>query len=135
MEEVLYGNPSGSEQEVAVVRAIYDAFLRRDLDAALSHIADDCEVMPVTASRAGRPSAYTGHEGVRQFFADADKVWENLGVHADDMRAASGGVVVFGYLDGVPIGTTTHERIDVIWFWRLRDGKAVSMRVNTIGTS
>ena len=135
MEEVLYGNPSGSELEVAIVRAIYDAFSRRDIEAALEHIADDCEVMPVTAGRAGRDAAYTGHEGVRQFFADADLVWENLGVHADDMRAASGGVVVFGYLDGVPHGSTTHERIDVIWFWRLRDGKAVSMRVNQLGST
>lgn len=120
---------------MAIVRAMYDAFSRDDVEAALVHIAEDIEVMPVTAGRAGRDTPYTGHEGVRQFFSDARTVWTSLGVHADDVRSASGGVVVFGYLDGVPKGSTEHERIDVIWFWRLRDGLAVSMRVNVLGSS
>jgi ketosteroid isomerase-like protein len=129
-----YGNPSGKQDaEVAIVRAIYDAFNRDDVEKALELISEDVEVMPVTAGRAGRETPYVGHDGVRQFFADAKSVWDSLGVHADDVRSASGGVVVFGYLDGVPKGSNNHERIDVIWFWRLRDGLATSMHVNVIG--
>lgn len=128
-----YGNPGGKDAEVAIVRAIYDAFNVDDVETALTYISEDVEVMPVTAGRAGREAPYTGHDGVRQFFTDARTVWDHLGVHADDVRSASGGVVVFGYLDGVPKGSTEHERIDVVWFWRLRDGLAYSMHVNVIG--
>jgi hypothetical protein len=50
---------------------------------------------------------YTGHDGVRESFADAARVWDNLTLHADDFRVAVGGVVVFGRIEG---GRRPHRR-------------------------
>ncbi|MEA2480510.1 MAG: hypothetical protein QOJ07_2432 [Thermoleophilaceae bacterium] len=128
----LYGNPGGVEGDISTVRAIYDAFARRDVEAALEHVADDCELdLPGTAERAGRTSPYRGPEGVRQYFADAARVWTELTLHADDIRVAGGGVAVFGHVTGQVDGEEVSRR--VLWLWQVRDGKAVRVRANDLG--
>jgi ketosteroid isomerase-like protein len=127
-----YGNPSGHTGDIDVVRAIYDAFARRDLEAALELVAGDVEVIiPGTAAAAGRKSPYRGHEGIRQYFADAAAVWDDLRVEAEDVRATGGSVVVFGQVTGRAGDRILQRR--VVWTWRVRDGKAVSLRVNDVG--
>jgi ketosteroid isomerase-like protein len=127
-----YGNPGGHMGEIEIVRAIYDAFARRDLDAALQHVDEDAEViMPGTAAAAGRSEPYRGHDGVRAYFADAQRVWSELEIHADDIRATGSSVVVFGHVVGRAGDDVVRRR--VIWTWKLRDGKAVSLRVNDVG--
>jgi ketosteroid isomerase-like protein len=114
------------------VRAIYDGFLRRDIDAVLPYIADDCEFLPIgTAQAVGRTEPYVGHAGVRDYFADADRVWDEFSLHAEDIRAAGGGVVVFGHVQGRSGDRTVRRK--VVWIWRVADGKAVSMRVSDVG--
>jgi ketosteroid isomerase-like protein len=68
---------------------------------------------------------------VRQYFADADRVWEEFSLHAADIRAAAGGVVVFGEVRGRVKGQPVRRR--VVWVWQVSAGKAVSMRVSDIG--
>ncbi len=127
-----YGNADRNSPEVAVVRAIYDAFARRDVEAALAHIADDVVFAPQgTASRAGRQAPYLGHDGVRQYFADVERLWEDLRIHAEDVRSVAGSVVVFGHVEGRIDGDAVQRR--AIWVWEVRDGKATSMRVNDVG--
>ncbi len=127
-----YGNPAARGDEAETVRAIYDAFARRDVDAALEHVDPDVELMPSgTAARLDRREPYRGHDGVREYFADAARVWEELTLHADDIRGAAGGVVVFGHVAGIAGGEPVSRR--VIWTWQVRDGKAVSLRVNDLG--
>jgi ketosteroid isomerase-like protein len=127
-----YGKPGRVEDEVATVRAIYEAFSRRDVEAALGHIAPDCELeVPGTAELTGQPGPYRGPDGVRQYFADAERVWTELTLHADDVRAASNGVVVFGHVEARAGGQAVHRR--VVWLWQMRDGKAVRVRANDLG--
>ena len=129
---VPYGNPADRSNEIETVRAIYDAFARRDVEGALAHVSEDVEFMPAgTSSLIGRSEPYRGHDGVRRYFADAAAVWEDLTLHADDFRAAVGGVVVFGRVEGRTDGRPF--RASAIWIWRVRDGKAVSMHVNPVG--
>jgi ketosteroid isomerase-like protein len=131
-EPGLYGTPGHVEAEVATVRAIYDAFARRDVESALVHVADDCYVdLPATAELAGRTEPYRGPEGVRQYFADAERVWTELTLYADDIRAAAGGVAVFGHVEGLRAGERVRRR--VIWLWTIRDRKAVRVSVSDLG--
>lgn len=127
-----YGNPGARDGDVAIVRAIYDAFARNDVEGALAHVAEDIEWLPSgTASRVGRSEPYVGHDGVREYFADAARVWDDLTLFADDIRAAATSIVVFGHVEGRSGGEPV--RRSVIWTWRLRDGKAVSLRVHDMG--
>jgi ketosteroid isomerase-like protein len=120
------------DAEVATVRAIYDAFARRDVEGALEHIAADCELeVPGTARLTGRAEPYIGPDGVRQYFADAERVWTELTLYADDIRAAGNGVVVFGHIEAKAGGESLRRR--VIWLWHLRDGLAVRVTVNDLG--
>ena len=130
---VPYGNPADREGEIATVRGIYDAFERRDVEGALEHIAEDVVFNPTgTQSLAKRDEPYLGHEGVRQYFRDAAEVWDDLALFAEDFRAAAGGVVVFGRVEGSVDGRPFES--SAIWVWRVRDGKAVSMHVNPVGS-
>ena len=126
-----YGMVDDAVPDAVIVQTIYDAFARRDLDAALEHVAADAEfAIPVTARVMGRSTPYIGHEGVRQYFADADAVWDDFEIRADDIRATPGAVVVFGHVRG-RIGAERIRR-DIVWTWRLEDGLAVSLRVNDL---
>jgi limonene-1,2-epoxide hydrolase len=78
-----YGNPSARQAEIAVVRAIYAAFARRDVEAALEHLADDVEFVPAgTASLVGRSAPYIGP-------TNAIWVWRVRDEKASSMRATS----------------------------------------------
>ena len=127
-----YGNPAGITGEVEVVRAIYDAFADRDLERALEYVHPDCEIrLEGTMSRTGRVEPYVGHDGMREYFADVGRVWEELEIHADDFRVVPGSVIVMGHvtgrLDGISI------RRAAVWTWRLRDDRAVYMRASDMG--
>jgi ketosteroid isomerase-like protein len=129
-----YGNPASLTEDVDVVRAIYAAFAARDIEGALDFVAPDCEIhLEGTASAAGRAGPYLGHDGLRQYFADVEQVWHELEVRADDYRTVPGSVVVMGTVSG----HTGSERVSrrAMWSWKLRDGRAVRLRVSDLGAA
>jgi ketosteroid isomerase-like protein len=63
-----------SQENVEVVRAGYDAFNARDVDALLRLSAEDCEWQPLRAQLEG--TVYQGHEGIREFVSDMEEDWE-----------------------------------------------------------
>jgi ketosteroid isomerase-like protein len=127
-----YGNPAGLTDDLEVVRAVYDAFARRDIAGALPYIAPECELHASgTATAAGRTSPYRGHDGVRDYFADVAAVWEELVLHADDIRVVPGSVIVIGHVTASRDGKRIHR--SVVWTWKLRQGRAVSVRVSDLG--
>jgi ketosteroid isomerase-like protein len=129
-----YGNPAGLTEDVDVVRAIYAAFAARDIEGALDFVAPDCEIhLERTPAAAGRTGPYRGHDGLREYFADVERVWHELEVRADDYRTVPGSVVVMGTVSG----HTGSERLSrrAMWSWKLRDGRAVGVRVSDLGTA
>jgi ketosteroid isomerase-like protein len=127
-----YGNPAGLTADVAVVRRGYAAFAARDVDQLLEIAAPDCELyLEGTARNVARTEPYRGHAGVREYFADVARVWDELTLHADDVRAVPGSVVVMGHVEAFREGIL-HRRA-VLWTWKLRDGLATSIRVADMG--
>ena len=129
-----YGNPAGVTEDVEVVRAIYAAFAARDIEGAVAHLAEDCElVLEGTARIAGRTGPYRGRAGMREYFGDVERVWDELTLHADDFRALPGSVVVMGHV----CARRGNEEIrrNVLWTWRLRDGQAVAVRASDLGAA
>jgi len=129
-----YGNPAELEDDVAIVRAVYAAFARRDLGAALALIAPDCELhLEGTARQVGRTEPYRGHAGMREYWADVDRVWTELTLHADDVRVIPGSVIVLGHVTGVRDGEAV--RRNAVWTWKLRSGQVVRIRAADLGPS
>jgi ketosteroid isomerase-like protein len=127
-----YGNPAGVTDDLEVVRAVYEAFARRDIAGALPYIAPECELHASgTATAAGRGSPYRGHDGVRDYFADVAAVWDELVLHAEDFRVVPGSVIVIGHVTASR--ASERMRRSIVWTWRLRDGLAVSIRVSDLG--
>lgn len=127
-----YGQAGDVDSPVGCVRAIYEAFARRDVEAALAHIDPEISFVPSgTSSRTGRTEPYVGHDGIREYFAEVDRVWQELTLRADDIRASAEGVIVFGTVNGLSGGEPFSAR--AVWIWKVRDGLAVSMRVSALG--
>lgn len=129
-----YGNPAGRTEDIDVVRAIYDAFNARDIEAALPYLAEDCELdLKGTAAVIGRTEPYRGHAGMREYFADVARTWDELTIHASDFRAIPGSVIVMGHVearrDGAPASRTA------VWTWKVSDGKATHVRVADTGAA
>ncbi|HEV2787384.1 MAG TPA: nuclear transport factor 2 family protein [Solirubrobacteraceae bacterium] len=127
-----YGNPAGLTDDIDVVRAIYAAFAARDLEGALAFVAQDCVIDLVGTARAvGREGPYRGHDGMRQYFADVERYWDELDIHAEDFRVIPGSVIVMGHVTGVAAGQAI--RRSAVWTWRVQDGCAVHVRVADMG--
>jgi ketosteroid isomerase-like protein len=127
-----YGNPAGLTDEIEIVRAVYDAFGRRDIDGMLEYLAPDCELhLEGTARAAGRESPYRGHDGMRDYFADVERLWDELVLHAEDFRAVPGSVIVIGHITGHKQGLDVRRA--AVWTWRVRDGRAASVRAADMG--
>ena len=129
-----YGNPASLTEDVDVVRAIYAAFAARDIEGALDFVSPDCEIhVEGTARAVGRDGPYRGHDGLREYFEDVERVWHEFEVEAGDYRTVPGAVVVMGTVSG----NTGTERIRrrAMWTWKLRDARAVLLRVADLGAA
>ncbi len=83
-----------------IVAGLFDAFSRRDLSNMLVWMHPQVVFQPVTAAvtQAGEP--YRGHEGIRRYAADVERYWEELTIHAKQIRAAGQAVVAIGLVSG-----------------------------------
>jgi ketosteroid isomerase-like protein len=113
-----------------IVRELFAAFGRRDVEAALAVCDEATEFWPGgTAELTGRSEPYVGPEGMREYFADVARVWDELTVEPGELRVAGDGVVAFGTAHGRPAGTAETATIPAIWVFKLRGGKIASARV------
>ena len=113
------------EEPVALVRAMFEAFSRRDLEAVLPYLDAEVELqVPSTSGFAGRVGPYRGHAGIRDYFADVAAVWDDLVVEPEDYRATESAVVIFGRVRGRRGAQRVETR--VLWTWKLRAGKVIS---------
>jgi ketosteroid isomerase-like protein len=127
-----YGNPSGVTNDIDVVRAIYAAFAARDLDRAVELLSPDCELhLRGTQDLIGREEPYRGHAGMREYYDDVARTWEELTLFANDFRAIPGAVVVMGHVEGRIDGEPV--RRGAVWTWKVRAGKATEVRVADLG--
>ena len=127
-----YGNPAGLVDEIEVVRGLYDAFERRDLDAMLAAFSDDAELhFEGTARLAGRSQPYRGHQGLREYLVDVERLWDELVLHATDYRAVPGSVIVMGHITGRRQGLDVRRAS--VWTWKVKDGRATSVKAADLG--
>ena len=70
---------------------------------------------------------------MREYFADVERVWEELVLHADDFRIIPGSVIVIGHVTGRRDGVDV--RRSSVWTWRVSNGRATSVKVADLGAA
>lgn len=118
------------DDNVDLIRSVFDAFERRDVEGVLELMDPDVEFFAPTATLAHEGRSYRGHEGIRTYFADVERLWEELRVSPGEYRAEGDRVLVLGrihargaigYLADAPVG----------WLWQLANGRIVHGHVYT----
>ena len=111
-----------------LVRRAYAAFASRDWEE-MAELADPDFEMDLT-DRVLNPATYRGADGMQQFFAEVDELWESMDmqverlVERDDEVLALLLVVITGRGSGLSLEDHIAQR------WTARGGKLVRMRVH-----
>jgi ketosteroid isomerase-like protein len=125
-------SPEVRSDSVAVVRRLLEAFARRDVEAAIE-LVDPRFVLavPGTGRLAGvQDGLYSGHAGLRKYFADVNRVWRSLEPQPSEFREHEDFVVAIGRLEAEMASGTTVDR-NVAWAFRVDDDKVTWLRVYT----
>jgi ketosteroid isomerase-like protein len=114
---------------IKTVRGVFQAFATRDLEQALAFIHPQVRLWVVTAAvaREGRP--YVGHDGIRQYFKDVDRVWEAIELLPLEFEVVGDAIVVLGEVRAR--GPAGELRQPAVWTWRFRDGLVIDGRVDS----
>lgn len=105
-----------------IVRQTFRRICAHDIDGLLELYHPEVEFLPLTGTRV-ESGGYSGHSGVRDYFAEADEVWEEMQPHADDVRTVGDQVVVLGGCAVRGRGSGARSDNPMAWVLTLRDGK------------
>ena len=117
-----------SQENVEIVRKSFDAIGRGDLDALLALYDPDIEFEPLTGTRV-ETGGYSGHQGVRQYFEEADEVWDEVRPVAGEIRTIGDEVLVFGHCSIRGKASEIETDSPCSWVVTVRDGKITRHRV------
>jgi ketosteroid isomerase-like protein len=121
--------PSRAAGRVETVQTVFDAFARRDVVRMLEFIHPHFRLWVVTSAvtRGGRP--YVGHAGVRQYVADATRLWRELELLPARFEPMDEAVVVVGEVHAR--GSAGELRQPAVWTWKFRDALVIDCRVDS----
>lgn len=104
-----------------LVARIYDSFARRDLDGVRAVMHPDAEFHAATARIAGADGPYVGHEGMREYFEDAARVWQEVRPEPREFHELpEDRVLVLGRVYAWGAGRVIDA--PAAWVWQVRDG-------------
>ena len=113
-----------------LARQIFNAFNGRDIEAGLELVTDDVEFVAPTAEIANEGQPYVGHAGMRKYYEDVARVWEELEVTPTEIREVDDAILAVGRVYGRGEGGYIQDS-PAQWVMRFRGEKACSIRVFT----
>lgn len=111
---------------VAIIRKVFAAFARRDVAAVQELLDPEVQFMAPTAELAHGGEPYRGLAGLQEYFADVERVWDELHLTPDTFRQAGDVVLVTGRVWGRGGGQIVDSSAG--WHWRVRDGRVIYVR-------
>ena len=111
-----------SQQNVEIVRSIYEAFNRRDWDAVFRDAHPDFEF---TLKRY-QPGAHRGRQKVQEIIEDQAIAFDLWTIEPEEFFENDDQVVAFVKFRLRPKGSAAEFEIRTGTLWTFRDGKAVS---------
>ena len=118
-----------SEENVEIMRAVIDAFSRRDVEALTALLATDVEIVPIRAALEG--TVYSGPDAVAEWYGAVDESWEELTAKIDEMRDGGDSVLGFGRLQGRGRESGAPIDIEAASVAHFRNGLITRLRIFT----
>ena len=118
-----------SQENVEIVRRVFDAFNRRDTASFLELLDPDVEWVPILAVLEGR--VYRGHEEVRVWIKELATDWEFFEVDYEELRDFGGRVLVSGHWHARGRASGVEVENPGTYLYEIKGGKVVSMRTFT----
>jgi ketosteroid isomerase-like protein len=118
-----------SQQNVAIVRDVYEAFSRREAEVPFASYAPDIEWDITGLGHFGVASVYHGHAGVRACFRDLLSAFGQFELRAEQLQDSGDHVIAtvneqgVGRISGVVVDRRHYA------LWTLQGGKVVRLRV------
>lgn len=105
----------------ALIGRLFHAFNQRDAVAIVSLCAPEMEFLAVTGGEAGHDAPYRGPEGLREYLADVERIWEALLITPGEVERQGDRLLVNGrvYVRSRELGI---RDMPVAWVWQVRDG-------------
>ncbi len=116
-----------SQENVEIVRRVYDAAARRDAASVLALYDPDVELdnSPLEVVGWGG-GVYRGHEGLRSFFREWHEAWAVIEYDFEDLIDAPGEHVISAVTRrGRGRASGAEVKLALALVWTIRDGKVV----------
>jgi ketosteroid isomerase-like protein len=113
------------EDHRRLVEQLYEAFNHRDPEGIVAVCDEEMEFFPYeTAGAVGREAPYVGREGLREYLADAARLWEELLVTPREVEQIGDQLLVKGrvYVRSRELGI---RDMPAAWIWGIRDGRFI----------
>ncbi len=113
--------------DIDVVKEVFAAFAARDVARVVAALDPDVVFIAVTGGILGRTEPYRGHDGMRAYFRDVDRVWDELILSPREFEEVGDAILVTGRVSA----RSPARRISgsTGWVWRVRDGLVLYVRV------
>jgi ketosteroid isomerase-like protein len=116
-----------SEENVELVRRVFDAINRRDVQAVLDAYHPDADMSTLTSTLV-RGEGYHGHTGIREVFRSFADVWEELHLEPEEIRDLGDRVLAVGRWSSRGRGSGADVESPAAWMFAVRAGRIVFSR-------
>ena len=114
-----------SQENVALVRGIYDAFAAGNVPAVLGAMSPDIEWNEADNFPLADGNPYVGPDAILEgVFARLAADWDGFAVAVDELLDAGDAVVALGRYRGTNRATGRAIDAQLVHIWRIEDGKA-----------
>jgi uncharacterized protein len=118
------------EENVSIVKQLYDAFGRSNISSVLDMFTDDAIAHgPAPAGVLPWGGVHNGREGVAEFLKALGESLEDEQFELHEFIAQRNKVVVLGYAKGHAKPTGRPYEIEFVHVWSVRNGKFSELRV------
>jgi ketosteroid isomerase-like protein len=118
-----------SQENVALIRGMYDAFTRGDVPGVLGVMSPDIVWNEAENYPYADGNPYVGPMAVAQgVFARLGSEWNGFAVAPEEILDAGDAVVALGHYLGTCKATGTAIRAQMVHVWRIVDGKVTAFQ-------
>jgi ketosteroid isomerase-like protein len=114
-----------SQDNVEVVKRVYEAFNRRDADRAIELVSPDFSFRSEFGAISGR--RYEGRAGFRQYFRDMAETWAAFRMELDEILARGDAVIVTYREHAIPRTSGVEVEARGCEVWHFQHGQPVRL--------